>query len=324
MVDTTKASVAVNEERLWQRHMDMARFGATAKGGVNRQALSGEDAQARAQLTAWAKGRGFAVMTDAIGNLFVRREGTDKGAKPVMTGSHLDSQPTGGKFDGTYGVLAGFEALEALEDAGIATRRPIEVVAWTNEEGNRFQPGAMGSAVFAGSYDLAKMLAVRDQAGMSVGEALEQTQRAAPAPKRKDKVVPDSYIEAHIEQGPRLEAADKTIGVVTLIQGQRRFLVDITGEEAHAGTTPEKLRKDAFKAAVAMVAALETWMRDPEDVLRFTIGRFEVYPGSPSTVPSRVHFIIDLRHPNPDVLKPRGDEIAKICEAQARGCEGSR
>ncbi len=230
MIDTTRASVAVSEQRLWQRHgMDMARFGATAKGGVNRQALSVEDAQSRAQLTQWAKARGFTVYVDAIGNMFVRRDGTDKTANPVMTGSHLDSQPTGGKFDGTYGVLAGFEALEALEDAGIATRRPIEVVAWTNEEGNRFQPGAMGSAVFAGSYDLAKMLAVRDPAGVSVGEALKETLKAAPATRRTDKVVPDSYIEAHIEQGPRLEAEGKTIGVVTLIQGQRRFLVDIIG-----------------------------------------------------------------------------------------------
>lgn len=321
MIDTTRASVAVSEQRLWQRHMDMARFGATTKGGVNRQALSAEDAQSRAQLTQWAKARGFSVYVDAIGNMFVRREGTDKTANPVMTGSHLDSQPTGGKFDGTYGVLAGFEALEALEDAGIATRRPIEVVAWTNEEGNRFQPGAMGSAVFAGSYDLAKMLAVRDQAGVSVGDALKETLKAAPAAKRADKVVPDSYIEAHIEQGPRLEAEGKTIGVVTLIQGQRRLLVDITGEEAHAGTTPERVRKDAFKAAMAMVAALEPVMHDPSDTVRFTIGRFEVYPGSPSTVPSRVHFIIDLRHPEPPVIKRLGDAIAGICAANARGCE---
>src|SRR5262245_16729878 len=209
MIDTTRASIAVDETRLWQRHMDMARFGATAKGGVNRQALSPEDAKARAQLIEWARARGFSSSVDAIGNLFVRREGTDKSAKPVMTGSHLDSQPTGGKFDGTYGVLAGFEALEALEDAGIATRRPIEVVAWTNEEGNRFQPGAMGSAVFAGSYELAKMLAVKDQAGMSVGDALKETIKASPTTKRGDRVVPDSYIEAHIEQGPRLENEGK-------------------------------------------------------------------------------------------------------------------
>jgi beta-ureidopropionase / N-carbamoyl-L-amino-acid hydrolase len=321
MIDTTRASVAVDESRLWQRHMEMARFGATAKGGVNRQALSPEDAKARAQLIAWATARGFGTAVDAIGNLFVRREGTDKSAKPVMTGSHLDSQPTGGKFDGTYGVLAGFEALEALEDAGIATRRPIEVVAWTNEEGNRFQPGAMGSAVFAGSYELAKMLAVRDQAGVSVGDALKETLKAAPASKRADRIVPDSYIEAHIEQGPRLENEGKTIGVVTLIQGQRRFLIDIVGEEAHAGTTPERVRKDAFKAGVAMVAALEPVMHDPQDVLRFTIGRFEVYPGSPSTVPSKVHFIIDLRHPDPETIKRLGDQIEGICQKNARGCE---
>jgi N-carbamoyl-L-amino-acid hydrolase len=139
----------VNEQRLWQRHADMARLGGTPKGGVNRQALSPEDAAARNQLAAWAKARGFEVFTDPIGNLFVRRAGSDPQAAPVMSGSHMDSQPTGGRFDGMYGVLAAFEALEALEDAGIATRRPVMAVAWTNEEGSRFQPGAMGSAVFA-------------------------------------------------------------------------------------------------------------------------------------------------------------------------------
>jgi N-carbamoyl-L-amino-acid hydrolase len=162
---------------------------------------------------------------------------------------------------------------------------------------------------------------VKDQAGMSVGEALKETLKAAPAVKRAERIVPDSYIEAHIEQGPRLENEGKTIGVVTLIQGQRRFLIDIIGEEAHAGTTPERVRKDAFKAAAAMVAALEPVMHDPQDVLRFTIGRFEVYPGSPSTVPSKVHFIIDLRHPDPETIKRLGDQIEGICLKNARGCE---
>src|SRR5215475_3347564 len=160
---------AVKEDRLWQRHAEMARLGGTPKGGVNRQALSPEDAAARNLLASWATARGFDVFTDAIGNLFVRREGTDARAKPVMSGSHMDSQPTGGRFDGMYGVLAAFETLEALEDAGIRTRRPLVAVAWTNEEGSRFQPGAMGSAVFAGRYGLDDMLAVRDWEGVSLG-----------------------------------------------------------------------------------------------------------------------------------------------------------
>ena len=161
----SSASV-VKEGRLWQRHAAMARLGGTAKGGVNRQALSPEDAAARNLLASWAKARGFAIFTDAIGNLFVRREGTDAKAAPVMSGSHMDSQPTGGRFDGMFGVLAAFEALEALEDAGIATRRPVVAVAWTNEEGSRFQPGAMGSAVFADPARLPNLLDVKDWNGV--------------------------------------------------------------------------------------------------------------------------------------------------------------
>ncbi|TBR29035.1 MAG: M20/M25/M40 family metallo-hydrolase, partial [Reyranella sp.] len=166
------AAEAIREERLWRRHADMAKLGGTPKGGVNRQALSAEDAAARNLLGAWARARGFAVSTDAIGNLFVRREGSDPQALPVMSGSHMDSQPTGGRFDGMYGVLAAFEALEALEDAGVQTRRPVVAVAWTNEEGSRFQPGAMGSAVFAGHNALEEMFEVKDWKGVALKDAL--------------------------------------------------------------------------------------------------------------------------------------------------------
>ena len=176
---------AVREDRLWQRHADMAKLGGTPKGGVNRQALSAEDAAARNLLASWAKARGFAIFTDAIGNLFVRREGSDVTALPVMSGSHMDSQPTGGRFDGMYGVLAAFEALEALEDAGVKTMRPVVAVAWTNEEGSRFQPGAMGSAVFAGNYRLDEMLAARDWDGIVLKDALTATLAAAPAEMRQ-------------------------------------------------------------------------------------------------------------------------------------------
>ena len=220
---------AVREDRLWQRHADMAKLGGTPKGGVNRQALSPEDAAARNLLASWAKARGFSIFTDAIGNLFVRREGSDATALPVMSGSHMDSQPTGGRFDGMYGVLAAFEALEALEDAGLKTRRPLIAVAWTNEEGSRFQPGAMGSAVFAGRNRLDDMLTVKDWKGVVLKEALAETLKAAPAPMREGKpgFALDGYVEVHIEQGPRLENEHKTIGVVTGIQGSRRYIVEI-------------------------------------------------------------------------------------------------
>jgi beta-ureidopropionase / N-carbamoyl-L-amino-acid hydrolase len=322
---STQAGVAsrhVAADRLWQRHVEMGRIGATPKGGVNRQALSPEDARARALLASWARARGFAVFTDAIGNLYVRRPGTDPSARPVLTGSHLDTQPTGGRYDGAYGVLAGFEVLEALEDGGVRTRRPIELVAWMNEEGSRFQPGAMGSAVFAGSYKAEQMLEVADRAGVVMRDALAQTLAASPATPRQELGFPlDGYIEAHIEQGPVLEATGNTIGVVTMIQGSRRFTVDIVGEEAHAGTTPRRVRKDALSAAVAIVGALEKLMHDDADIVRFTVGRFEVYPGSPNTVPGKVHFTIDFRHPDAGTLRRLGDQVATVAASHAKGCE---
>ncbi len=318
------SSSAVKEDRLWQRHADMAKLGGTPKGGVNRQALSPEDAAARNQLAGWAKARGFDIFTDAIGNLFVRRTGSDPTAPPVVSGSHMDSQPTGGRFDGMYGVLAAFEALEALEDAGVKTRRPVMAVAWTNEEGSRFQPGAMGSAVFAGHNKLDEMLAVKDWKGVVLKDALAETLRAAPAPMRDGPPgFPfDSYVEAHIEQGPRLENDRKTIGVVTAIQGSRRYLVEIDGEEAHAGTTPRAARKDAFAAATRIAAAMYEATTDADDTLRFTIGRVEVSPGSPNTVPGKATFTIDMRHPSDAVLDAHEKKLHDIVAARAAPCPG--
>ncbi len=316
------AANAVREDRLWQRHADMAKLGGTPKGGVNRQALSAEDAAARNLLASWAKARGFSFFTDAIGNLFVQRAGTDANAAPVMSGSHMDSQPTGGRFDGMYGVLAAFEALEALEDAGIRTRRPVMAVAWTNEEGSRFQPGAMGSAVFAGTYKLDEMLQVKDWKGIVLKDALAETLKAAPAPMRDGKpgFAVDSYVEAHIEQGPRLENEKKTIGVVTAIQGSRRYIVEIDGEEAHAGTTPRATRKDAFVAATRIAAAMYEATTDADDTLRFTIGRVEVSPGSPNTVPGKVLFTIDMRHPDNAMLEEREKVLREIVATRAKPC----
>jgi N-carbamoyl-L-amino-acid hydrolase len=313
---------AVREDRLWQRHADMARLGGTPKGGVNRQALSAEDAAARNLLASWAKVRGFAIFSDAIGNFFVRREGANAKALPVMSGSHMDSQPTGGRFDGMYGVLAAFEALEALEDAKVTTKRPLIAVAWTNEEGSRFQPGAMGSAVFAGQSKLEDMLKVKDWKGVVLADALAETLKAAPAPIRDGKpgFAVDSYIEAHIEQGPRLENENKTIGVVTAIQGSRRYIVDIEGEEAHAGTTPRAARKDAFAAATRIAAAMYEATTDADDTLRFTIGRVEVAPGSPNTVPGKASFTIDMRHPKDAVLVTHEQKLKDIVEARAAPC----
>ena len=319
---TTAVAAAIDERRLWERHMTMAQIGATPRGGVNRQAFSPEDGRARQLLVAWARELGCTVSMDAIGNLYVRREGTDPSAAPILTGSHLDSQPTGGKFDGAYGVLAGFEVLEAMQQAGVTTRRAVELVCWSNEEGSRFQPGCMGSSVFTGQRQLNEFLLDTDKAGITVRDALQATLAATPdVAQRTLGFEVAAYLEAHIEQGPILEAAGIPIGAVTGVQGSRRYTVEVRGEEAHAGTAPLKTRKDALKAAVAMIHALEEVMVDDTDTVRFTIGRFEVAPGSPNTVPSRAFFTIDFRHPEQDVIHRLTDQIEPVCRANARGCE---
>ena len=315
------AAAAVDEARLWSRQMAMAEIGATARGGVNRAALSDEDRAARALMVEWAGALGFKIATDGIANLYIRKPGRRADAAPVVTGSHLDSQPRGGKFDGAYGVVGGFEALEAIARTGVETERPIDLVAWTNEEGGRFQPGCMGSAVFAGVLRLEDQLAIVDRAGVTLGEALAETLASTPGLPQRPLGHPfAAYVEAHIEQGPRLENANTTIGAVTGIQGLYWFTVEVSGEEAHAGTTPLKGRRDALKAAVAMVGALEELMADESDTVRFTVGRFECGPGAPSTVPSRALFTIDFRHPDPAVIERIRPAIAPLCEAHARGC----
>lgn len=318
---TGAVAARVDEARLWRRHLDMAAIGALPNGGVDRPALSALDAQARRLLAEWGRARGYAVSQDPIGNLFLRRPGRDAGAAPVMTGSHLDTQPRGGRFDGVYGVLAGLEAMQAMDEAGLEARRPVELVAWTNEEGARFQPGCAGSAAFSGDVPLETILAAADRGGTTVREALAAVLASQPdLPMRPLGFPVHAYVEAHIEQGPRLEAEGKTIGAVTGIQGSRWFEVEVVGEEAHAGTTPMAVRRDALASALAMVAALRRLMADPADVVRFNVGRFDVMPGSPNTVPGRVVFTIDFRHPEREVLARLGDRVEETCRAEAGPC----
>jgi N-carbamoyl-L-amino-acid hydrolase len=318
-----RLAARVREDRLWQRHEAQGAIGATAKGGVKRLALSEEDARSQRLLIDWALARGYTCRRDPIGNLWIRRAGLETKLDPVVTGSHLDSQPTGGKYDGAYGVLAGLEVLEALDDAGIQTLRPIELVAWMNEEGSRFLPGAMGSGTWVGAFELSTMLARTDSAGVVLGEALRQLNGAVPLPTIPlASIRPAAYLEAHIEQGPRLESASARIGAVTGIQGIRRFVIEVGGEEAHAGTTPRAHRRDAVLAAVALIGALEHEAQDAEDVLRFTVGKLQVWPNSPNTVPSRVQFTIDLRHPDDATLDQFTSRIETLAtqHAGARGC----
>jgi len=319
--DVQDAVNRVDQHRLWQRHVEMARIGAIPGNGVNRAAFSKEDIAARKLLISWARARNFTVAMDAIGNLFIRRAGTDPHAAPVMTGSHMDSQPRGGRFDGIYGVLAGLEALEAIDRAGVATRHPLELVAWSNEEGGRFSPCTMGSAVYTGARALSDFLDVKDDEGIALKDALAQTLAATPAAEKRATNAPAAaYIETHIEQGPLLEQEGKTIGVVTGIQGLRWFNVEVSGETAHAGTTPLGLRKDALREAIAAINALHELTRDASDTLRFTIGRMLVTPNSPNSVPSHVMFSVDVRHPDAATIARLGDATEPTVRKAAQHC----
>lgn len=293
----------INRARLLDRHQLMASFGDTGNGGVIRPALSDEETSARLALLTLARERGFACSVDPIGNLFIRRKGTDENRAPLRMGSHLDSQIPGGNFDGVYGVIAGFEVLETLEDHKVASNVPVEVVVWNNEEGARFSPTTMGSAVHAGTLSLDKALGSIDQEGNRVGDELARSMmRLGPLVSVGLGSNSLAYVEAHIEQGPVLEESNTLIGVVTGIQGIVQFEVSVTGEEAHAGTTPRARRNDALLTALDFITKLRMITEDKEDVVRFTIGRLTVSPGTPNTVPSKVVFTIDLRHPDQELL----------------------
>jgi N-carbamoyl-L-amino-acid hydrolase len=310
---------AVDEARQWGRLMELARLGAIPGDGVNRQCLTALDREARRLMIAWAEAAGATATIDEAASLWLRRPGTDNDAAPVLTGSHMDSQPNGGRFDGIYGVVAGLEVLTALHQAGAATRRPIEVVAWTNEEGSRFAPGCMGSMAWSGFRPLDSFADIADMDGIRFADALAEHLAAEhDIPRRTLGHAPYAYVEAHIEQGPRLEAEDLDIGVVTGIQGSHWFNVTLRGESAHAGTTPVSLRRDAVQDMVRVLTALNALMHDPTDVLRYTVGRVTVLPNSSNSVADTARFSIDLRHPDDTVLAARGNAIAGVAQAAAR------
>ncbi|MBU9559978.1 Zn-dependent hydrolase [Burkholderia multivorans] len=303
--------VRVNQQRLWDSLMEMATIGATARGGSCRLALSDDEVRGRRRFIAWCEAAGCEIRIDPIGNLFARRPGTEPDAPAVMCGSHLDTQPLGGRFDGVYGVLAGLEAIRTLNEHGIATRHPIDVVAWTNEEGSRFTPGMMGSAVYAGKLDLDDALARPCMhTGVRLGDELERTGFAGPARERQ---MPKAYFEAHIEQGPVLENAGVPIGVVTGVQGIVELDVTVTGFESHAGTTPMSVRKDAMGVAAAMIAAIVEHGHGFDADARVTVGHLACQPNSPSTIPGQVHFSVDVRHPSRSALQRLVADIGAIC-----------
>ncbi|KAF1068246.1 MAG: N-carbamoyl-L-amino-acid hydrolase [Pseudomonas citronellolis] len=303
----------VDSARLWQSLMDLAQLGATAKGGVCRLALTDLDRQARDLFTQWCEAAGCTVSVDAVGNLFARRPGRNPKLPPVMTGSHIDTQPTGGKFDGCFGVMAGLEVIRTLNDLGLETEAPLEVVVWTNEEGSRFAPCMMGSGVFAGKFTLEETLAKTDAQGVTVGEALNAIGYAGSRVVTGHPV--GAYFEAHIEQGPILEDEQKTIGVVLGALGQKWFDLSLRGVEAHAGPTPMHLRKDALVGAAAVVEAVNRAALAHQPHACGTVGCLQAYPGSRNVIPGEVRMTLDFRHLQAERLDSMIAQVREVIDS---------
>lgn len=312
-------NLSINIERLWNNLMQMAAIGATAAGGCNRQALTDADRAGRELFQYWCADAGLKVDVDDVGNMFARREGYDPSLLPVVSGSHLDTQPTGGKFDGVLGVLGALEVVRTLNEAGIVTRHPIEIVNWTNEEGTRFSPAMLASGVFAGVYERSWALERRDNQGYSFGEELARIGFAGTTPARNHNF--KAYIELHIEQGPILEAEGVDIGIVTHGQGFYWLDLSFTGRESHSGSTPMNRRYDALNCAAEVIIAAQTIAKQyPPGV--GTVGKLAIEPNSRNVVPGQAHFSIDLRHPNPNVLTRMAEDLIAKAEAVAAqtGC----
>lgn len=311
----TMPAISVNGQRLWQSLMDLARIGATPKGGNARLALTALDGQGRDLVTGWMREAGLEIRVDRIGNIFGSRMGRNPSLPPVMMGSHIDTQPTGGKFDGCFGVLAALEVVRVLNERGIATEAPLELVIWTNEEGSRFLPVMMGSGVFAGRFTLETALDACDSEGLSVRDELAAIGYAGLEPVGGRPV--GAYFEAHIEQGPVLEAEHKVIGAVTGSLGVRWYDVTVTGMEMHAGPTPMPARRDALVAACELVQAVIQIANDHLPYGRGTVGVLTIDNASRNVVPGRVDFTVDLRHIDAGTLEAMDRQLREAFETIA-------
>lgn len=300
-------NLRINGERLWSSLMEMAQIGATEKGGVCRLALTDLDRQGRDLFCRWAKEAGCTVTVDAMGNIFARRAGKDDSLPPIGSGSHLDTQPTGGKFDGAFGVLAALEVVRTLNDYKYDTAAPIEIVVWTNEEGSRFAPAMVGSGVFAGAFDLDYGLSRTDTEGKTLGDELRRIGYAGEATPGSRTF--GAFFETHIEQGPILEAEQKTIGVVQGVQGIRWYDVNVIGQEAHAGPTPMPRRKDALVGAARLIESVNRIGLENQPHACATVGMLQNMPNSRNTIPGKVFFSIDFRHPKEETLAKMDAEI---------------
>lgn len=308
----TVGKLRVQGGRLWDSLMTLAEIGATPKGGVKRLALTDLDRQGRDLVVQWARDAGMTVAVDQIGNVFMRREGRNPALPPVVTGSHIDTQPTGGKFDGNYGVLAGLEVVRTLNDHGIQTEAAIEVVFWTNEEGTRFVPVMMGSGVFCGAFTLEHAYDATDVDGLSVRDELARIGYRGPHKPGSRPI--GSYFEAHIEQGPVLEDADKVIGVVPAVLGLSWYDCVVTGMEAHAGPTPMPLRKDALQVSTRIMQEVVAIADRHQPYGRGTVGMVQVHPNSRNVIPGEVKFSIDLRNVNDELLNGMHAELLAVVE----------
>lgn len=304
----------INGSRLWASIMQMAQIDAIPCGGSGRLTLSDGDRAARHLFTQWCEDAGCTVTFDRLGNMFASRPGSDPSRAPIAIGSHLDTQPHGGKFDGVYGVLAGLEVVRTLNDHVLQTQAPIEIVNWTNEEGARFAPAMLCSGVYAGLFDLEFALSRIDADGKRFDDELERIGYAGQSPCG-DHVF-GAFLEAHIEQGPVLERADEVIGIVTGGQGQRWYDVTVTGQDAHSGSTPMRGRSDALVVAARIITLVQDIALTHAPDAVGTVGELHVSPNSRNTIPGEVRFSIDFRHPDDAVLKQMNDALYKIADRE--------
>lgn len=303
----------VDKERLWSSLMEIGEIGGTEAGGCRRPALSDEDRRARDLVCRWAEEAGCTVTIDGIGNIFARRAGRVADAPPVVMGSHIDTVPTGGRFDGVYGVMAGLEVMRRLNELGVTTEAPVEVVVWTNEEGARFSPMTMGSSVFTGAIPLAFALSRSDPKGVTVAEALADIGYRGEAPIGGRPFA--AYLEAHIEQGPLLKEGGQDIGVVTGSYKARYFVATVTGVPAHVGPTPMEGRRDAMVGAAALVLEVDRIGRSRGREGRSNAPYIEVLPNVRGVIPSEVRLSCDLRHPDADEVLAMERELRAACAA---------
>ena len=301
------SNIRIDGARLWDSLMDMAKIGPGLKGGNRRLTLTDVDRDGRNLFAAWCAAAGLGMSIDQMGNMFARRAGQDDTLPPVMMGSHLDTQPTGGKFDGVLGVLGALEVMRSLNDLKIKTRHPIEVANWTNEEGSRFAPAMISSGVFAGAYTQDYAYGLKDRDGLGLGEELERIGFKGDLPVGGRPI--HAFFELHIEQGPILEDEGIDIGVVTHGQGQRWYEVTLTGFESHAGSTPMPRRKDALVGAARVVELVDRVGRAHPPLAVATTGMLNPYPNSRNVIPGEVFLTCEIRHPESAVLETMDQEL---------------